>query len=226
MSLDDLRLNDFKTMQQSVFEKLREAILAGHFRPGQRLVERELAQAMQISRTPIREALRKLEEEKLVTNIPYRGVFVSEVTAETAAEVYQVRMALEGLAAALAAEKAAPEDLALLRGIMVDLEKASEKGHLDELIEGNNRFHATIAKLAGNQVLREILQTLQANIGLLRVTSLSVPGRPQATLEEHWGIYEAIAAQDVTLARELAAEHVRRAGEAAGKELTKRGEEG
>jgi len=212
-------MKDLKTVHQAVFERLREAILTGYFRPGQRLVERELAEAMQISRTPIREALRKLEKEKLVTNIPYRGVFVSEVSAKTAREVYQVRMVLEGLATALAAARATPQDLALLRGIMEDLEKAVAEGRLEQVIEGNKRFHTAIAEIAGNEVLRDVLRGLQAHVSLLRVTSLSQPGRPEATLKEHRAIYEAIAAGDPEQAEKLAADHVRRAGEAAQRQL-------
>lgn len=204
-------------VRDAVFSRLRDAIISGYFRPGQRLTEQELAERLSVSRTPVREALRKLELQKLVVTTPYKGVVVRELTLAEAEQIYQVRAVLEGLAARLAAEKAGEADLARLRQCLDMSADAVRNGDLKGMIERNNEFHALIGRATGNSILVEMLDNLQAYINLMRVTSWSDPGRPARTLAEHEAIFEAVAAGRKMEAEQRTVAHVENAWQSARK---------
>jgi|DewCreStandDraft_5_1066085.scaffolds.fasta_scaffold00399_6 DNA-binding GntR family transcriptional regulator len=205
--------------------KLREAILSGYFKPGDRLIERELCEKMGISRTPIREAIRKLEQEGLVTTIPYKGPIVTVPTPEDVEEVFQVRAVLEGLAIRLLATRRDMQAIQAMRKAVEAGERALARGNLRGLVGANRAFHEAIRKGSGNKLLQSLLCNLHARIGLLRVQSLSLPGRPEESVEEHRQLLRAVEQGLADEGEALMRAHVARAREAAQQQLAACSEE-
>jgi DNA-binding GntR family transcriptional regulator len=167
-----------RPLRDVVYEHLKEAILVGRFVPGERLLEVELAEQMGVSGTPVREAMRRLEREGLVVLRPFRGAEVVRVPRERAEQLFQVREALESLAARLAASRVSPSDVALLRSIVEQAQVAAQNGDYPGVNTLNRRFHAELARLSGNAPLGTLLELIQDHINLLRATGLARPGRP------------------------------------------------
>lgn len=217
-------LVEARPTRERVLEKLREAILSGRFQPGQRLIERELVEQLGVSRTPIREALRKLELEGLVTTVPYKGPIVTLPTVDDARQLYEVRAALEGQATALLAARARPEDLERLESYVEAAEEAVRAGDVRAVLAANNAFHDELAARCGNTLLKSLIDNLRHRIILLRVESLSLPGRPPRSVAEHREIVGRIRARDPEGARGAMEAHILRAWEAARQQLTEEGE--
>ena len=201
-------------LREQVLEVLRQAILDFRFKPGQRLIERELIEQIGVSRTTIREVLRELAAEGLVTTIPQRGAIVVVPTAEEAAEVYEVRAALEALAARRFVARASDADVAALRAAFAEVEAVTHDGaDIRAMLRAKDRFYDVLLEGAGNASVRSILNGLQARVRALRAGSLSAPGRPEQAVAEIRAIVEAIEARDADGAAEAAAGHVARAAE-------------
>lgn len=197
---------------------LREAILDFRLRPGQRLVERELIEQTGVSRSTIREVLRQLTAEGLVTVIPQRGAVVVELTRKEVEDLYEVRANLEALAARLFAERASDEQVAQLLQAVSDLRRAikgpgAQKRAIHSLISAKDRYYDVYLGGCGNSEIRSILAGLQARVRLMRATSLSQPKRPQQTLAEIEEVVAAIERRDPEAAATAAAAHVERAAE-------------
>ncbi|MDR7529046.1 MAG: GntR family transcriptional regulator [Armatimonadota bacterium] len=205
-----------------VFRRLREAILSGRLAPGQRLRERELEVMLGVSRTPIREALRRLEREGLVTTVPYRGPVVTLPTVEDARELYEARAALEGQAVALFTRRATPDAAARLRGFIADAERALARGQISGVLAANNAFHDELAAGCGNRLLASLIANLRDRIVLLRVQSLSAPGRPRRSVAEHRAIVRCIERGNARAARRLVEQHILHAWAAAHAQLVSR----
>lgn len=204
-----------QTVQVQTANKLRDAILSGYFKPGQRLVEADLCEMMQVSRTSIREALRGLEAEKLVIIIPNRGPSVAEITWEEAKEMYDVRAILEGEAAALLAERATGEQKRAMAQALTAFAKADEADDAIGRLTSTSRFYEVMLQGCGNSIIRELLQGLVARINFLRARSMSRPGRAKYSATEMRRILRAIEKKDAPGARAAAVEHVRAACAAA-----------
>jgi DNA-binding GntR family transcriptional regulator len=196
-------------LREQVLEVLRQAILDFRFKPGQRLIERELIEQIGVSRTTIREVLRELAAEGLVTTIPQKGAIVVVPTAEEAAEVYEVRAALEALAARNFVSRASDVDFAALRRAMQQVETVThDGGDIQAMLRAKDGFYEVLLRGAGNGSVRSILGALQARVRMLRAGSLSAPGRPGQAVAEMRAIVEAIEARDGDAAAEAAARHV------------------
>lgn len=206
-----VKLDNYKPLREIVFESLREAIINGHLKPGERLMEIQLAEEMGVSRTPVREAIRKLELEGFVVMVPRKGAYVAGVSIKDIADVFEIRAALEGLAAGLAAERITDTELEALERSLVKVAEASEAGDLEQLINMDTDFHDILYKASRNERLVQIVSNLREQIQRFRSTSLSHPGRMKLALEEHKKIVEAISDRDVELARDLAREHIENA---------------
>jgi DNA-binding GntR family transcriptional regulator len=201
-------------LREQVLEVLRQAILDFRFQPGQRLIERELIEQIGVSRTTIREVLRELAAEGLVTTIPQKGAIVVVPTAEEAAEVYEVRAALEALAARRFVTRASDADVAALRAAFAEVEAVThDGGDIVAMLRAKDRFYGVLLEGAGNGSVRSILNGLQARVRMLRAASLSAPGRPEQTVAEIRALVEAIEARDADSAAEAASSHVERAAE-------------
>jgi DNA-binding GntR family transcriptional regulator len=198
-------------LREQVLDLLRREIVETRLRPGQRLVERELVERTGVSRTTIREALRQLAAEGLVTNIPQKGAIVSIPSAKEAAEVYEVRALLEGLAARAFAQNASSEQIGALRVAFAALEKSVDADDPRVMLQAKNRFYDALFDGADNKTVRSILGGLQARVALLRATSLSAEGRPDQSIVEIREIVEALERRDADAAAEAASWHVRQA---------------
>lgn len=197
---------------EQAYRKLREAIHSGDLKPGDRLLEEKLARLLGISRTPVHEALGRLESEGLATKDPSRGMVVVELDATLIAELYAVREALEGTAAALAARHASEGEVLSLRQI-ADRDRDLSKD--PERLANNNRvFHEALYRSAHNRYLLKTLKALYESMALVRTSLAYSKQRIKLTIEQHQAIVAAIERQDSKSAEELARAHVRAAGKA------------
>lgn len=210
----DLKVSPVSVQQQAA-NKLRAAILAGVFQPGERLVESDLCERLGVSRPSVREALRSLEAEKLVAIVPNRGPLVPLITWEQAKEIYQVRVLLEGEAAAAFAQRATPESIRRMQDALADFVKADKADDAVERVNATSRFYEEILNGCGNSVIRDILNGLLARITFLRSRSMSAPGRAKHSAQEMKAILQAIQKRDPDAARKAAVKHIERASFAA-----------
>ena len=200
-------------VRTQVTDNLRQAIVDRRFLPGQRLIERELVELTGVSRTSIREALRELTAEGLVTSVPNKGNVVTTVSAKEAAQLYEVRSALEGLAGRLFVLNAAAKDRYALAKAMQKIQQAADAG--ESILGPKDRFYDILFAGGGNDALRLIAGSLHARISMLRSLSLSLPGRTAQSLAELRGILAAVEANDADKAADACARHVAAAGRAA-----------
>lgn len=205
-----IQLESYKPLREIVFETMREAIINGDLAPGERLMEVQLAEEMGVSRTPVREAIRKLELEGLVAMIPRKGAYVANYSLKDITDVFEIRAALESLAAGLACERITDDEIEELQQLVVKVGEVKEND-LEELVKVDTEFHDRIYKASRNSRLEQMISNLREQIQRFRSTSLASPGRIQNTLEEHKGIANAIAERDIALAQKLASEHVENA---------------
>ena len=215
MDIVDLKIRDYKNAREAAFEKIKEAIIKGHFKPGEKLVEQTLAQEMGVSRTPVREAIRRLEAEGFVVSIPRKGVVVSRADKEEIVQLYSIRAELEGLAARWAIENADEDDMRKLDEAISRMEETAASGDLDGVVQSNALFHDAIAQASKSRILCTLLKTLQDNIQRFRFQSLHLPGRPVAALAEHKEIVAAIKEKKTEEADRLLKEHLQNACAAA-----------
>jgi DNA-binding GntR family transcriptional regulator len=183
-------LGDHLSLRERIVERLREAILTGDLPAKSRLREPELARRLAVSRTPLREAIRQLEAEGLVTSQPRLGTFVTDVTAQDLEETYAIRAVLEGLAARQAAEHADRAEAASLRALLDELGQKTANYRVYH--EAAGRFHNAIFALSGNTRLCMMYESLTRQVARLRTLSLAVGKRPETSLREHRRIAEAI----------------------------------
>lgn len=202
-------------LRKQVIEHLREAIISFEYKPGDRLVERDLCERFDVSRTVIREALRHLEAEGLVALIANRGPIVSSTSPEEAKSLYEVREALESMAAKLCAERASSAQKQKLRRALAQVKGAYAKADLAKRLQAKDEFYRILCEGADNEVITSMFRSIQARVQLLRGMSLRAPGRAEESLHELEKLVKAIGDGDGELARMLAAVHVRNAGSTA-----------
>lgn len=200
-------LDGYKPLREIVFESMREAILSGTLEPGERLMEIQLAEEMGVSRTPVREAIRKLELENFVVMIPRKGAYVAGVSLKDVADVFEIRSALEGLAAGLAAERITDDELEQMEQALLFKISESEMD-LEQIVKSDTDFHALVYRASRNERLVQILENLREQIQRFRSTSLAVPGRNKLAIEEHRMIVEALRNHDSEEAQSLAIAHI------------------
>ncbi len=194
---------------ERAYQHLRNAIQAGQLPSGTRLREVELAASLGLSRTPVREALSRLESEGLVVNEPNRGMMVTQLDASMVSELYVMREVLEGTAAALAARHATDVEISLLRDIVQrDLAITDQP---DKLAANNRLFHETLHRCAHNRYLLKTLRSLHESMALLGRTTLALPGRARVSYEEHIALVEALEQRDPALAEQITRRHIQQA---------------
>lgn len=204
-----------ETLRGHVESFLREAIMNGRFAPGERLVERELCELLQVSRPPLREALRKLEAEKLVVIVPHRGPVVASLDIAEARELYALRALLEGYAASEFARLASSKQIAQLETAVKNLHKQASNPDRRTLIEAKSKIYDVLLGGSGNRLITEVLQGLLTRINLLRATSFSRPERLHESLAEIDELLQRIKERDAEGAQRLATLHIKNAESAA-----------
>lgn len=195
---------------EHAYSSLRAAIHGGRFKPGDRMAEVELATMLGISRTPIRDALKRLESDGLLVAAPRRGLIVAELDQQQVSELYAVRDVLEGLAARLAAQHASPAEIAAMRDLLRRQER-TRSGDTATLARLNRQFHDVIYRAARNRYLADLLNAFESSLTLLPGTTYSAAGRAVSALTEHTDMVRAIERHDAARAERLAREHIRAA---------------
>ncbi|RDY26184.1 GntR family transcriptional regulator [Romboutsia weinsteinii] len=210
-NLSKLNLDNYKPLRDVVFENLREAILEGKLKPGQRLMEVQLAEQLGVSRTPVREAIRKLELEGLVVMLPRKGAYVANMSLKDIMDVLEIRASLEGLAAYLAAERISEDDVKKLYKIAEEFKQSTMDTDIDTLLKKDVEFHECIFKATNNKRLHQLINSLWEQVYRFRVTYISDYDSSLSIVEEHKLIADAIAKGDSELAKKYATEHIEKA---------------
>ncbi|WP_425059658.1 HTH-type transcriptional repressor RspR [Sporomusa carbonis] len=203
-----IKLDSYKPLREVVAETLREAIVNGVLKPGERLMEIQLAEELGVSRTPVREAIRKLELEGFVVMIPRRGTYVADLSIKDINEVYEIRTALDVLAAGLAVERITEDELEQLERLLVEIGELIGGGDTDKIVEIDSQFHDVLYRASRNDRLVGIINNLREQFTRFRSISIQYPGRMEKSIEEHRRLVEAIASRDTELAQQIAREHM------------------
>lgn len=212
--LSPIKLDEKGNIRDSVFSILRNAILDKKLEPGQRLVERNIAEQLGISRTPVREAIHKLELERLVTHIPRKGVVVSGFTKADIVEILVIRTSLEALICSIAAAKIKPRDVERLELLAKQLSDEHGKGNFKKSNQLNNKFHEVIYRAAESPRLYDLLNTLIEYIAKFTEVAYSKPGRAEEVWMEHNGIIEALRNHNSSEAEAAAKKHTENSSKA------------
>lgn len=216
MTGDILRLTELPPLRRDqALERLRNAIIAGHFKPGDRLIERELCERMGVSRTSIREALRHLEAEQLIQVEPRRGPVVTRITRKQIAEIYEVRALLEAALVRRFTETASNEDIAALRRIYEELRVTRARGEVARIVALTKRFIEHMMDVVDHELIGDMLRKLTARISVVRVLAIAVPGRLEESGRELAIVMEAIERRDSELAARSLTTYVQNAADAA-----------
>jgi DNA-binding GntR family transcriptional regulator len=203
-------LQDHPSLQEKVYDHLKQAILAGEIQPGERLLETRLAKSLGVSRIPVREAIRKLERDGLIVAFPRRGVYASSLSARDVDEVYTVRSVLEGLAARLAAENRTDEQLDRLDAIVAEMAEQVERGDSVGLFATGREFHQVVLEAAGNAKLALLMDLMRSQIERLRRLRMQVSRRTHDVYGEYEAIRDAIRRGDAAAAETEMRAHVER----------------
>lgn len=203
------------TLRERILETIRDAIMSGALKPGEKVAEPELAERFGISRTPIREAFRQLESEGYLTVIPRKGAVVASFSPKDVEEFYAIKSILEGYAARMACEVLSAREIDKLVAINEKLRQLAEKGDVKNFFKLHNDFHELFITAANNEKLAEMITSLVRKFQLLRIASLSKPGRMLISVQEHEKIIEAFRGRNGAMAENL----VRKNAEYGGKVL-------
>lgn len=203
-----VNMNEYLPLRDVVFNTLRQAILRGELKPGERLMEIQLANKLGVSRTPIREAIRKLELEGLVLMIPRKGAEVAEITEKSLRDVLEVRKALEELAVQLCCEKITKEEIRELTQVADGFKEAVKSSDLTEIAEADVRFHDVIYMATENQKLILLLNNLREQMYRYRMEYLKSDEVYPQLIAEHEAIIRFITQKDKKAAMEVICRHI------------------
>ncbi|MFD7156586.1 GntR family transcriptional regulator [Kribbella sp. NPDC059898] len=196
--------SDYRPLRERVRDEIRERIINGDYAPGARIIEREIADELGVSRIPIRESLRMLEIEGFVAVLPRKGVVVKQLSESDVVKLFEVREALEVCATRLAASNASDADITRLRKLLERAEQADAKGAVDKVQQANVGFHDELIKICGNEILGGLLEPLQGRLHWL----FRQHAHPGDLVAEHRALLEAVASRDPERATEAAMAHV------------------
>jgi GntR family transcriptional regulator, trigonelline degradation regulator len=197
-----------KTLRELALEKMREAIMGMHFRPGERLVERSLCDQLGVSRSIVREVLRHLEAEGLVENVPHRGPAVARPTPQQAAEIYEIRGVLEAIAARACAQAGSEEAIERLDQALRRIELAYSKKQPARVLAATNEFYNTLYEGGGKSIAGTSVSSLNARINFLRAMTIATHDRSTMGPQEMRRIVDAIRARDGEAAYRASLAHV------------------
>ena len=203
-----MNINEYLPLRDVVFYTLRQAILKGELEPGERLMEMQLAEQLGVSRTPIREAIRKLELEGLVLMIPRRGAIVAKITEKDLRDVLEVRSSLERLSTELACERMQDETIAELKQAQEAFKEALNQNDITLQAQRDVEFHDVIYKATGNLRLIQMLNNLREQMYRYRLEYLKHDLAHQTLIEEHEAIIEALSKRDKETATKIIVRHV------------------
>lgn len=209
--LEPIDLNTKEPLREAVCNAIRNAIASGRMRSGERLMEIQLAEDLGISRTPVREAIRKLEMEGFVVMIPRRGTYVADISLKDITEIYEIRLSLDMLAASLAAERIDAAELEEMDRQLLLTGEYIKKMDMPKVVACDSVFHDVLYRAARNERLVSIINNLRDQLTNIRGRSMSQPGRLQDMLKEHRALLDAIASRDPEAAANAARIHIENA---------------
>ncbi len=204
----ELNMDEYLPLRDVVFKTLRRAILTGELKPGERLMEIHLAQKLGVSRTPIREAIHKLEQESLVTMMPRRGAVVAEISEKGLRDVLEVRRALDTFCAELACERIGEEEKENLKVACKAFEDAVATGDLTEIARADVEFHDIIIGATGNERMVMMINNLAEQMYRYRFEYIKDTSRHERLIKEHRALMDAIIDENIIGARDAAREHI------------------
>ena len=203
-----VKMDEFLPLRDVVFNTLRQAILTGELKPGERLMEIHLANRLGVSRTPIREAIRKLELEGLVTMIPRRGAEVAQITEKSMSDVLEVRRAMDALCAELACERITEEELEQLRRACEKFAQTVKTRDVKKIAQADVELHDIILQATGNSRLIQLVNNLSEQMYRYRFEYIKDLSQHESLVEEHKIIYESLVDRDTVRAAEAARIHI------------------
>lgn len=206
-------IGDVKSLREIAVEKIKEAIVSGHFMPGDHLKERELSQLMGISTTPIKEAFRILGNEGFVVTVPRKGTYVSEYANTSIEEILLLRASIEGLCCRLATIKMTESDLELLEQQVEKMHQLKEDQDAEALVQHNTTFHEMIVQFAANPMMKTMLDNVRSFDQAFRKRALSYQKEIIDGYAEHFAIFDAIKKRDADQAEQLMKQHILRTTE-------------
>ena len=207
--MERIHVDRMLPIRDVVYQSIRKAILRGDYLPGERLMEEQLALMLGTSRTPVREALRKLEVEKMVNHSPNKGVVVSEINMDEIEELYEIRMLVEMIIAKRAAKHATSEDIKRLTDLMDEEEASSDLDVISDCVE---KYNNAIAEIANCPQISDFGRMIRETLSRMLVSTYLQPKRRPEAQREHREIVAAVAAGDDELAQKLTSRHVKNAG--------------
>lgn len=212
--IEPIPYNEFRPVRELVLERLREAILNRTLKPGDRIVEAELAQVFNVSRTPVREALRVLEAEGLLRRIPRKGLFVRGITREDVVEIYSIRIALESLAVSIAVERITPVEISRLAKLVDQMKKYTESKESDKLFSVCQEFNDILVRASRMPRLIKLVKVYMEYLEQFRAISMAKHERQVAALREHEEILRAVVNRNPQEAEMAVKRHLQGALEA------------
>lgn len=203
-----MEMDEYLPLRDAVYKTLRQAILRGELKPGERLMEIALAEELGVSRTPIRDAIRKLEQDGLVRMIHRKGAQVANITEKDLTDVLEVRIGLERMAIDKACQMIGREQLDLLEQAAKGFEEAIQGGDLTEMVEADKNFHEIIYSVSGNKCLIEMQANLREQVYRYRMEYLKEENVRKILVEEHGQIVDAIRERDAEKAKNIIYRHI------------------
>ncbi|MBA7580501.1 hypothetical protein ES708_22393 [subsurface metagenome] len=201
-----------KYLRDLIFEKLQQAIFSKKFKSGERITEKEIAEELRVSRTPVREALYRLASTGLIKIIPHRGFLISRWSSKEIKDVIELRIALEVFAVKLAIQRILPNEIDELKTLIIKMEKAVKKEDMMKASHLNSLFHDKIILASKNKELFEVMEPIKNKIHHFRIISIFTPNRLEGSLKEHKEILNALINKDDELAQKLMAQHIQEVG--------------
>jgi DNA-binding GntR family transcriptional regulator len=206
--LKNINLDEYKPLREVVFEILKDAILKGKLEPKERLMEIKLADQLGVSRTPVREAIRKLELEGLVVMEPRKGAYVSDISFKDIIDTLEVREALETFAVKLAIEKNSVEDLNQIEDLNKSFKEAYENKDVKKMVEYDTKFHFEVLKLSENNKLISFMEELNEIMQRFRLIFFNETYNPEVIAKEHEEVFKALKTKDAKKAQEAMKKHL------------------
>jgi DNA-binding GntR family transcriptional regulator len=196
MSDFNIRIDEPKLLSEDIADSIRAAIINGKFKPGEKISEGDLAESMGISRTPMREAFRKLENEGFIEIVPRKGAVVTGINPDEVNDLYEIKSTLEGLAARLATANIREREIERLERINEELKELIDKNDLEAFYRAHTKFHEVFVRLSANRRLIQMISNLNDHFKRFGIVSLTLPGQYEKAIKQHWEIIEAFKKRD------------------------------
>ena len=197
-------------LRESIYLSLRDAITFGEILPGEQIFEDVIAKRFNVSRTPVREAIRQLQMEGYINVIPYVGAFVTKISPKNVEDIYDILIILEGYAVWEAIPKIKPRDLKQLKTLHNKITLAAQKNDVGEYYKNNIKFHMKFVELSGNEQLKDVLSLLRNKIYRTHYIGITIPGHFEEYITDHTQILDAISKGDREMAKRYMEDHIRR----------------